>query len=318
MVKKIAISVGSALLFIVVALLLLMAVIFYGPSQTARDLLVVSVTETSALKFIPYIYLPSDEVEAILEGNKVLQTDEVTDTDLYDDFDEEEVDKDKIELVDVVGDTYKGFMLIVHDPSRVVVSTPDEFGEGHRGIKVTEMIEKEGGIAGTNAGGFADHGGVGNGGTPLGTVISHGELMWGWVETNVVGFDAEDRLVVGSMTANEAVEMGLRDAVSFEPALIINGESLPIVGTGGGLNPRTAIGQRADGAVLLLIIDGRQAHSLGASYSDLQKVMVEFGAVNASNLDGGSSTTLYYEGELISTPASLYGPRDLPTGWIVI
>ena len=56
---------------------------------------------------------------------------------------------------------------------------------------------------------------------------------------------------------------------------------------------------RADGAVLMLVIDGRQPHSLGATYKDCIDVMLEYGAVNAGNLDGGSSTILLYDGEVL-------------------
>ena len=82
---------------------------------------------------------------------------------------------------------------------------------------------------------------------------------------------------------------------------------------GGGLNPRTAIGQREDGAVLLLVIDGRQTHSLGASMIDLINEMLDFGAVNAANLDGGGSTVLYYDGEIRNEISSIYGARGVPT-----
>ena len=92
---------------------------------------------------------------------------------------------------------------------------------------------------------------------------------------------------------------------------------MPVAGTGGGLNPRTAIGQRADGAVLLLVIDGRQSHSLGATYKDCQQVMLDYGAVNAANLDGGSSTLMIYEGEHVNMCATLYGSRDMPTSFLV-
>ena len=110
----------------------------------------------------------------------------------------------------------------------------------------------------------------------------------------------------------------MRDAVSFiTPALIVNGKAADILGTGGGLNPRTAIGQRADGAVLLLVIDGRQSHSIGANYKDLMDVMLQYGAVNAANLDGGSSTLMVYNDQILNVCASLYGSRKLPTAILV-
>jgi exopolysaccharide biosynthesis protein len=107
------------------------------------------------------------------------------------------------------------------------------------------------------------------------------------------------------------------DAISFGPALIINGESVPILGSGGGLNPRTAIGQRADGAILLLVIDGRQPHSIGATLRDVADVMADFGAVNAANLDGGSSTLMVYNGEILNSTSLLTGPRRIPTAIVV-
>ena len=109
-----------------------------------------------------------------------------------------------------------------------------------------------------------------------------------------------------------ALDYGIRDGLTCRPFLVINGEKMNVSGTGGGLNPRTALGQRADGAVLLLIIDGRQATSLGANMSDVADVMMAFGAVNAGNLDGGGSTVMYYNGQIKNVVMSIYGARGVP------
>ena len=134
----------------------------------------------------------------------------------------------------------------------------------------------------------------------------------------MMGFNEEGILICGKMTGAEAVEMGIRDGLSCDPFLVINGEGLNVSGKGGGLNPRTAIGQRADGAVLLLTIDGRQATSLGASMADMVDVMLAFGAVNAGNLDGGGSTVLYYDGEIRNVVMSIYGARGVPNAVCVM
>ncbi len=295
-------------------------VIAYGPSPTARDLLVTSVLETSALKFVAHMYFDQEEIDTILENNSVKETDAVTDTDLIQ-FEQQESDENIQPLVieTVNGNTFTGKMLIVQDPSRVFVGTSADEFTGQDGQTVQEIINRHGGVGGMNAGGFADIGGVGNGGTPLGIVISQGTLLWGDRGTtyDVIGMDNENKFVVGRMTAQEALDRGIRDAVSFGPVLIVNGEMMEITGQGGGLNPRTAIGQRADGAMLLLVCDGRQANSIGASMSDVAEVMAQYGAVNAANLDGGSSTIMYYEDELINVSSSLYGPRDIPTAIVV-
>lgn len=182
-------------------------------------------------------------------------------------------------------------MVVVTDPSRVFVGTSGDY-KGEAGINVPAICDKYGATLAINAGGFEDIGGVGNGGTPLGIVMSEGQLKYGNVNSSydLIGFDNNNVFVIGQMTGQQAIDRGIRDAVSFGPFLILNGTPLEVSGMGGGLNPRTAIGQRADGAVLLLIIDGRQTHSLGASMNDLINVMLDFGAVNAANLDGGTSS----------------------------
>ena len=85
-----------------------------------------------------------------------------------------------------------------------------------------------------------------------------------------------------------------------------------------GVNPRTAIGQRSDGAVLLLVIDGRQVISMGATYQDLVDIFLEYGAVNACNLDGGSSTLMWFDGGYVNNCASVVGIRPVPTTFIVL
>ena len=109
--------------------------------------------------------------------------------------------------------------------------------------------------------------------------------------------------------------MGIRDALCYGPTLIVNGEKVEMSGYGSGVNPRTAIGQRKDGAILLLVINGRQLSSLGATYSDLASILWDFGAVNAANLDGGTSTGMYYKGEIVNQILRL---RKLPTAVIVM
>ena len=193
-------------------------------------------------------------------------------------------------------------------------------------MQLTELVAKYGGVAGTNAGGFNDENGRGNGGVPQGLVISGGALLHTAREGeryNVVGFDADQILHVGTMTADEALAQGLTDAVSFRThdglasSLIINGE-VQSKNLGGGVNPRTAIGQCADGSVLLLVLDGRSINTLGATMQDVADIMLEYGAVNAGNLDGGSSSVMVYDGEIINNCASVTGPRNIPTAFIVL
>lgn len=297
---------------------LALGIIVKGPSVTVRDLFVSTVMETRTGSILAHLYLSNSEISAIQSRNTILPTYDVTDASKITTTVSKE-EKNKIEVEDVTGGTFKGQMMIVHDPSRVKVATLDEFSSTDAGKTVSGFVKDSGAIAGVNGGAFEDINSKGLGGMPLGLVIKNGELVSGTMQdvVNVIGFDQDNKLIVGNMSGQDALNAGIRDAVSFGPTLIVNGVAAEISGNGGGLNPRTAIGQRADGAVLLLVIDGRQVHSMGALYSDIIKVMQEYGAVNAANLDGGSSSVMVYQNEIINSPVSLNGERTLPTAWIV-
>lgn len=309
---------GVLLLAVVVLVVGAVTVICRGPSGSAAEVFVNTVMETSAAKFVAHIYYSDEEVEAILRKYSVIETDEVTQpSQPFEPLPEDE--KNDIIVEEVLGSTFRGRMMIVRDPSRVQVAALPVY-DGRPGKRVEEFYADSGAIAAINAGGFEDVGGVGNGGTPIGIVIHDSKLLYGsrHATSSVIGFDQNDVLVVGNMTGQEALDRGLRDAISFGPVFIVNGKLMDITGNGGGLNPRTVIGQRADGAVLLLVIDGRQPSSLGASYKDCAQIMLDYGAVNAANLDGGSSSMMMYHGEILNVSASLYGSRKLPDAVVVM
>ena len=140
------------------------------------------------------------------------------------------------------------------------------------------------------------------------------------IVTIALGFDNNNKLILGYMSKNEALNRGLRDAVEFGPYLIVNGKRSFIRGNGGwGIAPRTAIGQRQDGIVLFLVINGRLASSIGADMVDLTDIMENYGAYNAANLDGGSSSALIINQQIINTPVAggSNGLRDMSTFWVV-
>lgn len=321
-------------------------IVEFGPSEKARDLFVVSVMETSAAKFLATSFLGQDKVEEILKANSMQTVDEITDTDLViirnpqnrpgtgggsasiaqrpaipgSDGQEIDPDGDGIDIVNVSGSTFNGKMMIVYDPARVFVGTSGNFGEDTSGKTVLEIYNSYDNIAaGINGGGWDDHEGHGTGGIPLGMVISQGEVLWGLsdISYECCGITDEGKLVVGTFTVQQAQSMGITDAVGFGPTLIVNNVPTEALGSGGGLNPRTAIGQRADGAMLLLTIDGRTSNSLGASLRDVQDIMLKFEAVNAYNLDGGSSTSMLFHGEHVNVNASVWGLRRMCTAFLV-
>ena len=314
-------------LCLLVFLICTVATVFNGPSDTVRNLLVSSLMETSAMKFVPQAFFTDEEIEEITKGN----------TEAYDAYiaslDDVEIiippknedgasastDGTGITIEDVYGETYCGKMMIIDDPTRISIEVIDSFSETGSGFMLSELANAEGVVAAFNGGGFLDNLGTGNGGMPMGVTIKDGKLLadYAWGYPTTIGFDKDHKLIVGNFTGQQALDAGIVQACSFGPVLVKNGVVAPISGSGGGLNPRTAIGQRADGAILVLTVDGRQPHSLGATYTDIAEIMEEYEAVNAANLDGGSSSILFYEGELVNSLGSAVGERRIPTAFIV-
>ena len=327
-----------------------------GPSEKARDLFVSTVTQTSAAGFLAHIFLTDDEVTAILakEESTGSMTGAISDTDMVNvnsadsdgqDSDGEKSDsgssngesdtgssngkndsrsgddkgEDGIKIDDVSGPSFNGKMMIVSDPSRVHVYTLDSYSEERTGKQLLDMIDEEDAVAGINAGGFYDPEGHGRGGLALGPVIRNGTLISNYESDyhTLIGFSADHKLMTGNISASDAIAGGMNEGITFGPVLVSGGERVPFTDTAGGLNPRTAIGQTSDGSVLLLVINGRQPGSLGASFKDLVDVMLEYGAVNAANLDGGSSSLMYYKGDQLNSSASLVGLRPLPDAILV-
>ena len=317
---------GVTLLCVLLTLLGLIWVLERGPSPTVTGMFTRSVRETSAIRWISTIFLSEEELENYKSVSTENTVTEAVNTSLIHiaEGTESLPPSESIQLIDIAEGTCKGKLLIVSDPKQVILGTSDEFVR-QPGLLLTDMVAKYDGIAGINAGGFNDENGSGNGGIPQGLVITNGEIVWGDGTTpyHMVGLDGDGILHVGAMSGNTAVEQGIQWAVSFithdglASSLIINGE-VQRQNLGGGVNPRTALGQRADGALLLLVLDGRSINTLGATMEDVVNIMLEYGAVNAGNLDGGSSSVMVYDGEIINHCASVTGPRRIPTGFIVL
>ena len=309
-------GVGRALSLLAVTLLslalILLGIIWVlekGPSPTLTAAFCSSVRETSALRWMSRIFLSDEELGAyIQESTSELDTEPVNTSLIHIAARETgtaETDAEP-ELIDISYGNCRGKMLIVPDPRRVVLGYAGNFVSG-TGLQLTDMVERCGGIAGINAGGFVDNNGLSNGGIPTGIVICEGKLVFGNEQGryNVIGLDGDGVLIVGTMTPAEALEAGVVWGVSFvthdgiASSLIINGQ-VQTQNLGRGVNPRTAIGQREDGALLLLVLDGRGVKTLGATLENVVDILQQYGAVNAANLDGGSSAIMWYDGEYVT------------------
>ncbi len=322
----------ETLLLLVIALLLIMFLITKGLSPTARDLFVRSVRETSAIGFLANIYLSEEEIKEIETVEKEIEyvetdtslinvnkVEEENNEEISDEWGLRDDDGDGIIIKSIKGEGYSGYLMVVEDPSRVKLGAiPSSFGK--KGYTLEEMILEYGAVAGINAGGFLDPNGTGDGSTPDSLVVIDGKIYYReyGIGNGFVGLDANHIMHVGMLSIEDIKNRNIVTGVCFGPALVINGEPVDPAYLPSGINPRTAIGQRSDGAILMLVIDGRQATSLGAKYQDLADIMYEYGAINACNLDGGSSSLMWFDGKYINTSASVVGIRDMPTSFIVM
>ncbi|MCQ2424081.1 MAG: phosphodiester glycosidase family protein [Clostridia bacterium] len=311
-------------------------------SPAAKQMFITTLLETGQLKFLASLFASSEEIQAVVDGNSMetfsgeIDTSMITVTTSEESGQEsshgtggveqkgdDEKEKD-IEIVSISGRTFRGTLMIVKDPSRVSLATIYPWRE--KGVTLDVLVNDNHAVAGINAGLY--HSTNNTGGSPYGVVVSNGEIQHNGPKDNeglvLIGLTEDNILQIIDIAGmnktnveNLVAEKKIRDACTFQEessdknnhfvSLVLNGQPRSLTGTGSGLNPRTAIGQRADGALLLLVTDGRGASGhLGASAADLIDIMLSYGAVNAANLDGGSSSCMYYDGDYLQTSVTFY------------
>ena len=331
--RKIIISICLVYIFGFLSFLFL----FYGPITSFKEFWITSAMTTKDHRYLA-TWLYSDKyIQKVLSNNSIIEVDEVSNpndivfrkytTTIYrNEYEKEILQKDSSDdlykVININGNGYQGFLVAIYDPSRIHIATTSKLGI--TGESILTVSEREKAIIAMNAGGFWDPDWNGNGALPHGTVISNGRVVSDFKDANMgggfIGFTKDDKFILGNMSMREAVEMGYRDAIEFGPYLIVNGKRSFIKGNGGwGIAPRSAIGQRKDGIVLFLVINGRLASSIGADMVDLCDIMERYGAYNAANLDGGSSSELVINGKIINTPVAggENGLRNMSTFWVV-
>lgn len=307
--RRILLCVFTLLLCLVITLLAAVFMLVNGPCEPLRDRLVLSAMQASATKWLPGLFLPDETVDEIVAQSYVVSTDVLSLEEYAAQNAESNINTDEWEnaidgmlLETVNGSTFTGYVLLVKDPSRVFVGTSSDFKQGLAGMRIFDIVKKEDAVAAVNAGEFADPGGTGVGSNPMGITYSRGACVWNdSLKRTFIGFDANDSLIVTEpMDKKTADSLSIRDGVSFQNGNVLitneNGSvTVHYADSNTGTAQRTAIGQRADGTVILLVTDGRSASSLGATRNDVIDVMVSYGAITAGMLDGGSSSLMYYE-----------------------
>lgn len=304
--------------------------LLYGPIEKFRSWYITTAMTTMHHQYLATWFYSEETILDVLDKNKIIEVDGTTDTsqisiadnhtsednkqkNYTNEYEKAVLEKDSrhpgYKIIDIQGKGYTGYLAVVYDPSKIhamVTSRLDVSGQ-----YVTTMAENNKAVLAVNGGGFEDLNHNSTGGSPLGLTFVKGKCVtsksYGGAG-GLIGFDEDNKLVLGKMSAAEAKNRKIRDAVTCGPYLIINGESSKVVGNGGwGLAPRTAIGQRKDGIVLMLVIDGRQVGRQGADMDDLIEIMQKYGAYNASALDGGTSSVMVENYKVINDPIDSTG-----------
>lgn len=296
--------------------------LLYGPFNNAKSTYVGAAMTSMNHQYLAKWFLSDKKIDEILGQNSSDVGDETTNKS---EIQIPKVKDDTIERYDIVDNPkYTGYYLVIKDPTRVKIGYTSKLKV--EGETTSQIAENNNAVAAINGGAFTDQSSnslwTGNGGFPSGLIMSGGKVVYNDLgengTTDLIGITKEGVMIVGKYSVAELEEQGIQEALSFGPSLVINGKMTPMSGDGGwGIAPRTVIGQRKDGAIILLVIDGRGVTSLGATLKEAQEVIYKLGAVNAMNLDGGKSTTMYYDGEVINTPSYSMGERTIPTAIIV-
>lgn len=344
--KKFKIILTSIFIFYISCAIAILGLL-YGPNAKFRDWLITTAMETMSHKYLAQWFYSSEEIKLCLDNNKVVESGESTNPDMIviqipdynnivykNKYEKEILTKDSqdqiYKIININRDGMKGKLAVVYDASKLKLITAKNMGNDnniHTGQYLVTMAKENNALVAINASGFIDPGYNSWGGVPQGLVIVDGKLVVNnkryRTAGGVIGITYDNKLILGKMTVQQAMNSNLKYAVQFGPFLIVNGKASYIKGNGGGGKaPRTVIGQREDGIILLLVIDGRNpGHSRGADYSDVTQIMLDYGAVNAANLDGGTSSAMAEKGVLITRPINssyVEKTRPIPNAWAVI
>jgi exopolysaccharide biosynthesis protein len=306
----------------------------YGPIEYAKNFWITTAMETGTHKYLAYIFYSEDTISEVMSKNSLETIKEETDIStitigkhekktVYESVYEQQIlehdDEDLYKLIEFKYGDFDCYLIAIYDPTRIEAVVASTTGGG----KILSDISKEhDAILAINGGGYSWANGK-----PTGLIVNNSELVYasGYGTFLTGAFNEDGILFVGNMSASEVKEKKIKEALSFGPALIVNGRAAAIQGTGGsGMNPRTVVAQRQDGIALFLVVNGYgQKLSWkgrgGVYYSDLITILERYGAYNAVNMDGGSSTTLVINHELINSPCEPQkeGQDFIRTAWIL-
>ena len=342
---------GKKVLKVILSIFLLgvlcVGFLLYGPYNGFRDWLITVSMTSMTHQWIAELLYPDSVIQDVLNNNRIEEINEDTDTNSIQSLDIEReyvdeyekqilapdidktkydiyADEDDYRIINIKGKGYTGFLAVIYDASKIHTLVTSKLGT--TGQYLTTMAKNNNAKLAINGGKFYDPSYSSNGATPRGVTYVNGKCVTSYQyggTGGIIGFNKDDVLVLSSnCTKSNAEALNIRDCVTCGPFLIVNGKASTVVGNGGwGTAPRTAIGQRKDGVVLWLVLDGRQIGRAGADMDDLIEIMQRYGAYTAANLDGGTSSVMAVDGELINDPIDSTGAhktRFIATGFGLI
>lgn len=334
--KKKKSTMKKTIFFIILDILVFICFfLMYGPFSYFRNLFVSTAMNTMDHQWFAKIFFSDKKIEKIMSSNYFVAIDEDANTDdiiintkekkKYKNKYEKELltrdpDNDLYKIIELKVGGSNAHLIAIYDPKKVHLISTKQFNVGTYGERIITMCERYKGAVCINAGGFVDNG-MGSD-IPLGYVIQNGKITWASEgKSNIIGMTKDGKLkLLANTTAEEALKKDIVDGLTFDPFLIVNGKELKIVGDPWGSSPRMAIAQRKDGVMMFLSIDGEN-YINGATLKETIDVLKRYGAYNAANLDGGTSSSMVVDGKLINTPpaaAAKTNGRYVVTGWGLI
>lgn len=327
--RGIKISWKSVVLFFVFEIMFTTAtgpfVLLYGPFNNAKKAYVGAAMGSFKHQYLATTFLSKERIDKITKED--VQEDVVEDIPTVADVVQIPKKHDNtIELKSFENFKIKGYGLIIKDPTRIKVGYSSKLGI--EGETTSEIAEKFDAVAAINGGAFIDKSSseawTGNGGVASGIIMSEGEIKHvdPWIEkgekSELVAITRSGQLLAGEYTLQELKALEVQEAVTFKPVLVKNGKATKLSNYEGPA-PRTAIGQTKDGEIVLVVIEGRDLlEGAGANLKELQEILInKFNVVTALNLDGGKSTTMYLNGEVVNKLSDSLGERSLPSAIIV-
>ena len=305
--------------------------LLYGPFKNAQKIYVGTAKGSMHYQWLATMFLSQEKIDEIL-GNNDKENNEINDMETEDSNNIEisERKDDSIERKEISDENnkFKGYALIISDSTRLKIGVSSKlFKEGET---VSQIAENYKAVAAINGGYFTDEAGAerwsSNGGIPTGFLMTGGEIKQNIdsnIKSPIIAITKEGRLLIGETTINKLLAKKENDkdtvteAMSYEKTLIKSGQPVRLEDNQGS-SPKTMIGQRSNGTIVLVVLDSNlPGGRICATLKEAQRVMIDLKCYNAVNLDGGKSTTMYLNGEVINNPSYALGERPISAGFIV-